>query len=554
MSVCVCVCVSVCVWVCACVRAFPSLLFLMSVHPYTESFFLSSFVFSTTAQQALEVLGEKLSKTHVLCVLTAAGDLKSVIGRTDTVYQDVTPARRLVACRVKNAVLPGGAAAEDRAAQQQPLLTAVVLARIKSTVPLASCSQCNKASQDIEGTLKRCGRCKQTCYCSNACQQSHWALHKRSCRPLEPVPLGAPIAVQLLLAETGSVAGSSNGSGGRDNETDNSNSAGAVSGDELRDALIAVAKQSLVRVLEVSREDVPAADSAAVKAVTPEIVKKARCQARVLTSGSSSGLDVSKAVSRGMDTSGAWRVVVDFSAARQAPPAVQLEGLLGRARRWCDGDNKDDTDNHANDGSEGAVAAPLAFFDDVTLEDCLRQFSKKEYLGEADHWHCSACKQPRSATKELTLHRVPKTLVIQLKRFKKPESQSMTLHDQARLKLENRVVIPLTLDMDEFARTFGNDAVDPDLLRKQGGGGSSGHHVYELFGVVNHYGFLIAGHYTASVRHAASGKWYSFNDERVFELDKPEDAISPDAASILFYVLKQQQQQQQEQQQEQQQS
>jgi hypothetical protein len=32
------------------------------------------------------------------------------------------------------------------------------------------------------GSLKQCSRCKATAYCGAACQQAHWAVHRRTCR------------------------------------------------------------------------------------------------------------------------------------------------------------------------------------------------------------------------------------------------------------------------------------------------------------------------------------------------------------------------------------
>ena len=42
---------------------------------------------------------------------------------------------------------------------------------------------------------KWCSRCKLGCYCSPACQQLHWAIHKKTCEQVEtPAPTPAPAA------------------------------------------------------------------------------------------------------------------------------------------------------------------------------------------------------------------------------------------------------------------------------------------------------------------------------------------------------------------------
>ena len=38
---------------------------------------------------------------------------------------------------------------------------------------------------------------------------------------------------------------------------------------------------------------------------------------------------------------------------------------------------------------------------------------------------------------------------------------------------------------------------------------------YDLFGVVNHFGNLQGGHYTAFCKNALKDQWYEFNDSSV---------------------------------------
>lgn len=59
---------------------------------------------------------------------------------------------------------------------------------------------------------------------------------------------------------------------------------------------------------------------------------------------------------------------------------------------------------------------------------------------------------------------------------------------------------------------------------------------YELFGVCNHSGSTMGGHYTAYVKNA-NGAWYHFNDTSVSEIGRNESIISP-KAYVLFYRKK----------------
>jgi ubiquitin C-terminal hydrolase len=58
--------------------------------------------------------------------------------------------------------------------------------------------------------------------------------------------------------------------------------------------------------------------------------------------------------------------------------------------------------------------------------------------------------------------------------------------------------------------------------------------VYDLYGVVQHYGSMLGGHYTACAKQPGTGEWLFFDDERVERMRSAEDAKSS-AAYLLFY-------------------
>lgn len=59
---------------------------------------------------------------------------------------------------------------------------------------------------------------------------------------------------------------------------------------------------------------------------------------------------------------------------------------------------------------------------------------------------------------------------------------------------------------------------------------------YELYGVCNHSGCVMGGHYTSYVKNA-NGKWYHYNDTSVSEVGINELIVSP-KAYVLFYRKK----------------
>ena len=56
--------------------------------------------------------------------------------------------------------------------------------------------------------------------------------------------------------------------------------------------------------------------------------------------------------------------------------------------------------------------------------------------------------------------------------------------------------------------------------------------VYDLYGVVNHFGSLNGGHYTAFGK-GIDGNWYNYNDSSVSNASKKE--LTSPAAYMLFY-------------------
>ena len=53
----------------------------------------------------------------------------------------------------------------------------------------------------------------------------------------------------------------------------------------------------------------------------------------------------------------------------------------------------------------------------ITLYNCLDLFTVKEQLGPDDAWYCPNCKEFVEATKKFDLWKLPRVLVIHLKRF-----------------------------------------------------------------------------------------------------------------------------------------
>jgi ubiquitin C-terminal hydrolase len=82
------------------------------------------------------------------------------------------------------------------------------------------------------------------------------------------------------------------------------------------------------------------------------------------------------------------------------------------------------------------------------LEECLKSFISPERMEECGY-KCSKCKKVDNFSKELTIYRFPRILVIHLKRFYNSAMR--------REKLNTTVNIPTTLDMSPFAPHSSNN-------------------------------------------------------------------------------------------------
>ena len=156
------------------------------------------------------------------------------------------------------------------------------------------------------------------------------------------------------------------------------------------------------------------------------------------------------------------------------------------------------------------------------LSACMEHFIKEEPLGEDDMWYCGKCKKHVPAKCSMNIWRAPPILILHLKRF----SYSRSWRD----KIDVKIGYPLEdFDISPF---IAEDALfvdeDSDLPKST---------VYDLYAVVNHYGSMGGGHYTAYAKHAESGSWHSYDDS----ICRPIDVSSvqeSNAGYVLFYKRK----------------
>jgi ubiquitin C-terminal hydrolase len=144
-----------------------------------------------------------------------------------------------------------------------------------------------------------------------------------------------------------------------------------------------------------------------------------------------------------------------------------------------------------------------------TLIDCFNYYVQGEVLQGENAWFHEETNQKINIRKKILFWSFPNILVIDFKRFNNRFQKNQVL-----------ITFPFDdLDLSNYVIGYKKDM-----------------YKYELYGVCNHSGSTMGGHYTAYIKNA-NGKWYHFNDTNVSEVSIIESIISI-KAYVLFYRRK----------------
>ncbi|KAH3687411.1 hypothetical protein WICPIJ_001588 [Wickerhamomyces pijperi] len=161
-------------------------------------------------------------------------------------------------------------------------------------------------------------------------------------------------------------------------------------------------------------------------------------------------------------------------------------------------------------------------FKNLTLGDCLKDFTKLELLDDDNKWTCPHCKKKVRSSKKITITRLPKNLIIHLKRFK-PNLSKITGH----------IKFPHQLDLSSLPPKASSPE-EEELLKQFPLREQALPFQYNLYAVVNHIGSFSNGHYTSFVWKGVQEKWCQFDDSTVKKGIKTDKVVNPNAY-ILFY-------------------
>eukprot|EP01065_Artemidia_motanka_P027093 TRINITY_DN3232_c0_g1_i1.p1 TRINITY_DN3232_c0_g1~~TRINITY_DN3232_c0_g1_i1.p1 ORF type:complete len:873 (+),score=250.45 TRINITY_DN3232_c0_g1_i1:57-2621(+) len=153
---------------------------------------------------------------------------------------------------------------------------------------------------------------------------------------------------------------------------------------------------------------------------------------------------------------------------------------------------------------------------ELTLEQCLAHHTMEEELDDLAQWDCPRCKEGGQTYKQMSMWTPPECLVILLKRFSYASGLPSQLSFLAQRKINTPVAYPARLDMS------------PYMSRQEGP------LMYDLHGVVRHFGNSYGGHYTALSINPENQQWYSFDDERAFQIEA-RHALCKQDAYVLCY-------------------
>lgn len=141
-----------------------------------------------------------------------------------------------------------------------------------------------------------------------------------------------------------------------------------------------------------------------------------------------------------------------------------------------------------------------------SLIDCFDLYVEGEVLDGENCVLNESTGKREAAKKQLVFWSFPSVLVIDIKRFNSKSKKNQILVD---FPLEN-------LDLSKYVIGYNRET-----------------YVYDLYGVCNHSGSSLGGHYTAFVKNA-NGNWYHYNDNNV-TLVTDESHIITAKAYCFFY-------------------
>lgn len=145
---------------------------------------------------------------------------------------------------------------------------------------------------------------------------------------------------------------------------------------------------------------------------------------------------------------------------------------------------------------------------EFSIYDCFDLYTQVEFLEGENAWFNETTNSKENVNKCIKFWSLPNILIVDFKRF-----------NNANKKLNNVIKTPLLgLDMSKYVVGYNRDK-----------------YIYELFGICNHSGECLGGHYSAYVKNS-NQKWYHYNDTNVDEISESQ-LITPKGYCYFYRKL-----------------
>ena len=140
-----------------------------------------------------------------------------------------------------------------------------------------------------------------------------------------------------------------------------------------------------------------------------------------------------------------------------------------------------------------------------TLYDCFDLYVEGEILDGDNAVFNEKTNKNENVKKSIQFWNFPNILVIDLKRYFSHEKKNKTL---VSFPLEN-------LDLSKYVIGYNKDS-----------------YIYDLYGICNHSGSNLGGHYTSTVKNV--DEWYKFDDTSITKITKLNEIITPEAYCFFY--------------------
>eukprot|EP00933_Yihiella_yeosuensis_P031543 TRINITY_DN2511_c0_g2_i1.p1 TRINITY_DN2511_c0_g2~~TRINITY_DN2511_c0_g2_i1.p1 ORF type:complete len:241 (+),score=44.80 TRINITY_DN2511_c0_g2_i1:70-723(+) len=167
------------------------------------------------------------------------------------------------------------------------------------------------------------------------------------------------------------------------------------------------------------------------------------------------------------------------------------------------------------------LTLPLSAADQaVGLGDAVSLFCREESLDPENLWLCPNCQRQVPALKKLDLWKLPRLLVVHLKRFEWVQQRAAGCPPVFYVK-KLSCTVNFQQESIDFSSLCAEEAPQKEPL------------IYDLVATVDHHGTSAeVGHYTAACRRPDG--WYNFDDSVVTPLGEQATVVGPQNYMLIL--------------------